>query len=89
MEIVRESDTGTLRYDIFLNADESEALVIEEYVDTASLMEHLANIGDDLSAAILATASVQGELLGDLSAEFTAQLQGGPVQPFAPFLSKG
>ena len=51
-------------------------------------MEHLANIGDDLSAAILATASVQGELLGDLSAEFTEQLQGGPVQPFAPFLSK-
>ena len=35
MEIVRESDTGTLRYDIFLNADESEALVIKEYVDTA------------------------------------------------------
>jgi quinol monooxygenase YgiN len=88
MEIVQESDTGTLRYDIFLNADESEALVIEEYVDTAALMEHLANIGEDLSAAILATASVHGELLGDLSAEFKEQLQGGPVQPFAPFLSK-
>jgi quinol monooxygenase YgiN len=88
MEVVQESDTGTLRYDIFLNADESEALVIEEYADTAALMEHLANIGEDLSAAILATASVQGELLGDLSAEFAEQLRGGPVQPFAPFLSK-
>ena len=88
MEIVRERDTGTLRYDIFLNADESEALVIEEYVDTAALMDHLANIGGELSAAILATASVHGELLGDLGPEMLAQLQGGPVQPFAPFLSR-
>jgi hypothetical protein len=88
LEVVRERDTGTLRYDIFLNADESEALVIEEYVDTAAMMEHLASIGEDLSAAILATASVRGELLGDLSPEFKEQLQGGLVQPFAPFLAK-
>ena len=87
MEIVQASDTGTLRYDIFLNADESEALVVEEYVDTEALMEHLANIGEELSSAILATASVHGELLGDLGAELVAQLQGGPVQPFAPFLT--
>ncbi len=89
MEVVRTSDTGTLRYDIFLNADESEALVVEEYADASALMEHLANIGEELSSAILATASVHGELLGDLSEEFKQQLQGGPVQPFAPFLSKG
>jgi quinol monooxygenase YgiN len=89
MEIVQERDTGTLRYDIFLNADETEALVVEEYVDTAALMEHLANIGDELSSAILSTASVHGELLGDLGADLIEQLQGGPVQPFAPFLSKG
>jgi quinol monooxygenase YgiN len=88
MQIVQERDTGTLRYDIFLNADESEALVVEEYVDTAALMEHLAHIGDELSAAILATASVHGELLGDLSEELVEQLRGGPVQPFAPFMSK-
>jgi quinol monooxygenase YgiN len=88
MEIVLERDSGTLRYDIFLNAEETEALVVEEYVDAAALMEHLANIGDELSTAILATASVHGELAGDLGAELIAQLQGGPVQPFAPFLSK-
>ena len=88
LEIVQERDSGTLRYDIFLNADESEALVIEEYADTAALMEHLVNIGEDLSVAILATASVQGQLLGDLSSELKEQMQGGSVQPFAPFLSK-
>lgn len=88
MQIVQERDTGTLRYDIFLNADESEALVVEEYANTAALMEHLAHIGDDLSAAILATASVHGELLGDLSEELIEQLRGGPVQPFAQFMRK-
>ena len=40
LEVVRERDTGTLRYDIFLNADESEALVIEEYADTAAPYSH-------------------------------------------------
>jgi hypothetical protein len=88
MQIVQERDSGTLRYDIFLNSDESEALVVEEYANTAALMEHLAHIGDDLSAAILATASVHGELLGDLSEELIEQLRGGPVQPFAPFMRK-
>jgi quinol monooxygenase YgiN len=39
-----EDDTGTLRYDVFMNDDESEALVIEEYEDSAALLEHLAHI---------------------------------------------
>lgn len=86
MEVVQRMDTGTLRYDVFMNDDESEALVIEEYEDSAALLEHLAHIGQDLSAAILATAAVQGELLGDLSEDFKEQLRGGPVKPFAPFL---
>ena len=88
MRIVRELDTGTLRYEIFLNDDESQAMVIEEYVDERALIEHSAHIGADLSAAIIATGTVHGELLGDLSDDFRAQLAGGPVQPFSSFLSK-
>ena len=87
MEIVRAKDTGTLRYEIFLNDDESEAMVIEEYVDEQALIEHGQHLGDELSAAILATGSVHGELLGPLSSTFRTALAGGPVQPFAPFLS--
>lgn len=88
MRIVRERDTGTLRYDIYLNADESEAVVIEEYVDLQALIDHMPNIGDELSQAILSTGDVRGEILGELSDDFRAQLDGGPVQPFAPFLSR-
>ncbi|GAA5228266.1 putative quinol monooxygenase [Paeniglutamicibacter antarcticus] len=85
-QIVQKHDTGTLRYDIFINAEQSEAIVVEEYVDAQALMDHSTHIGDELSAAIMATASVHGELLGELSDEFRAQLKGSPVQPFAPFL---
>lgn len=89
MRVVKELDTGTLRYEIFLNADETEAIVIEEYVDEQALIEHSAHIGEELSNAIIATGIVYGELLGELTDPFRSQLAGGPVQPFSSFLSKG
>jgi quinol monooxygenase YgiN len=87
MEIVRAKDTGTLQYDIYFNSDESEAIVIERYRDSNALVEHLANIGDDLMAAIGATGSVHGETLGEPSAELRANMESGPVQLFTPFRS--
>jgi quinol monooxygenase YgiN len=87
MEIVRSKDSGTLQYDIFLNDDESECMVIERYRDSAALIEHSENLGD-LSEAILATVSVvHGELLGEVSADLRANLADGPVQLFTPYQS--
>jgi hypothetical protein len=43
------------------------------------------NIGDDLMAAIVATAECSGELLGDVPPEGRANLDGGPVQVFLPY----
>ncbi|MGV8967394.1 MAG: antibiotic biosynthesis monooxygenase [Cellulomonas sp.] len=87
LEIVRTQDTGTLQYDIYVNDDESEAIVIERYADSDALVEHLAHIGDDLMQAIMTTASVHGETLGNPSAELRARMDGSPVQLFTPFLS--
>ena len=87
MEIVRAKDTGTLQYDIYINDDQSECIVIERYRDSEALIEHSAHIGGDLMEAILATGSVSGELLGEPSAELRAKLVGGPVRIFAPLLS--
>lgn len=85
-EIVRAQDTGTLTYDVYLNEDETEAIVHERYRDSESLIEHAAHIGDAMMEAIIATASVHGELLGDPSPELRARLgDGGPVQLFRPF----
>jgi quinol monooxygenase YgiN len=86
MEIVRTKDTGTLRYEIYFNNDQSECIVLERYRDSEALIEHLANLGG-LGAAILATGSVSGELLGEPSAELRADLAESPVRLFTPFLS--
>lgn len=63
MEIVRTQDTGTLQYEIFFNADETEAIVFERYRDIDAAMEHFAHIGH-LMESLLQTADVTGEVLG-------------------------
>jgi quinol monooxygenase YgiN len=87
MEIARAKDSGTLQYDIYFNEDESEGIVFESYRDSAALIEHGANLGD-LSAAIFATGSFSGEVLGEPSAELKANLADSPVRIFTPYLSK-
>jgi quinol monooxygenase YgiN len=83
LEIVRAEDSGTLQYDTFFNADESECIVLERFRDSQSLIEHGGHLAH-LTEAILATAEVHGELLGDPSPELRANFaEGGPVQLFS------
>ncbi|MGH2679932.1 MAG: putative quinol monooxygenase [Actinomycetota bacterium] len=86
-EIVRTQDTGTLRYDVYFNDDHSECIVLERYRDFEALIEHGAHIGGDLMEAVVATGSVEGELLGEPSAELRAKMAGGEVRLFTPYLS--
>lgn len=88
MDIVRTKDSGTLQYDIYLNGDQSECMVIERYRDSEAAIEHVANLGD-LFAAVLATVSVvHGELLGEPSAELRAKLASSEVPVlFTPYRS--
>ncbi|MDT9594231.1 antibiotic biosynthesis monooxygenase family protein [Nocardioides zeae] len=88
MEIVRTQDEGTLQYDIYLDEAGAGAVVIERYRDSDALIQHLANIGDDLMQEILATAtSVEGETLGVPSDELRARMGEGPVRLLLPYLS--
>ena len=85
MEIVRAKDPGTLQYDTFFNADQTEAIVIERFTNSEALIEHGENMAP-LMEAILATGSVTGELLGEPNAELKANLSDdGPVQLFTPY----
>ena len=86
IEIVRTKDTGTLQYDIYFNDDQSECIVIERYKDSEALIEHAEHIGD-LMEAIVATGSVSGELLGELSPELRAKMAGGAVGLFTLYQS--
>jgi quinol monooxygenase YgiN len=86
MEIARTKDTGTLQYEIYLNDDESEGIVLERDRSSEALIEHGANQGD-LAAAIFATGTFSGEVLGRRSAKLQATLADAPVRTFKPHLS--
>ena len=87
MRIAREKDTGTLQYDIYLNEEKSEAVVVERYKDSAALLEHLAN-NSHVAQKIFLTGSVEGEVLGEPSAEVKKMLSSSPVRLLTLFLSK-
>jgi len=86
MEIVRTKDTGTLQYEIYVNDDQSECIVLERYRDSEALIEHAVHLGD-LNEAILATGFVSGELLGEPSAELRATMADSEVRLFTPYMS--
>jgi quinol monooxygenase YgiN len=87
MDIVRAKERGgTLEYAIYFNEDESEAVVIERFASSEALLEHGANMAE-ISAGVLETGSVEGELLGDPNAEIRANLTGPEPQLFTPWLS--
>ena len=86
MEIVRTKDRGTLQYEIFFNADESEALVFERYRDSDAALEHFANIGH-LMAPLLETATITGELLGSPNEQIRRNLTGDQPKLFTPWLT--
>lgn len=81
LEVVRSKEPGTLQYDTYLNEDGSRAVVIERFRDSESLIAH----GENLAAymePILATAEVEGELLGEPNAELRARMSGSSVGLF-------
>jgi quinol monooxygenase YgiN len=86
MHIVRTKDTGTLQYEIFFNADESEALVFERYRDSDAALEHFANIGH-LMAPLMETATITGELLGTPSDQIRANLTGDQPKLYEPWIA--
>ena len=88
MEIVKTKDPGTLQFDIYLNDDQSECVVIERYRDSDALIEHAANMSE-LSEAILRIVTVvHGEVLGEPNEALRAALAGSEVpQLFTPYAS--
>ena len=85
-EIVRAQDTGMLQYDTYFNDDESEAVVIERFRDSQALIEHGEHVAA-LMEPIMATASVSGEMLGELSPELRAKMTGDVPQLFTLYRS--
>lgn len=87
MDIVRAREGGgTLEYSVYFNADESEAVVIERFSGSEALLAHGANMAE-ISPAVLQTAAVEGELLGEPNDELRALLTGPEPELFLPWIS--
>ena len=86
MEIVRTKDTGTLQYEIFFNAYETEAIVFERYRDSDAALEHFANI-DHLMAPLMESATITGELLGTPNEQIRRNLTGDQPKLFEPWIT--
>jgi quinol monooxygenase YgiN len=85
-EMVRANEPGTLQYDIYLNADQSEAMVIERFRDSEAAMQHAANLGDLFDAVLATVEVIHGEVLGDPSPELRANLENNDVPVlFTPY----
>ena len=73
MQVVRERDTGTLQYEVYLNAARSEALVLERYSDVQALLEHHDHVRG-LMDALLETCTVSSEVCATPSPELIEAL---------------
>ncbi|HET9085657.1 MAG TPA: antibiotic biosynthesis monooxygenase family protein [Candidatus Limnocylindrales bacterium] len=84
--LVAANEPGTLQYDLFLNDDQTECMIVERYRDSEAAIAHAANVGH-LFADVFATVElVHGELLGDLSDELRSNLAGSEVPVvFTPY----
>jgi quinol monooxygenase YgiN len=84
--LVAANEPGTLQYDLFLNDDQTECVIIERYRDSDAARAHYANVGH-LFADILATVElIHGELLGDLDEELARTLAGSTApMVFMPY----
>ena len=88
MEIVKARDPGTLGYDTYFNADESECVIVERYRDSDGLIAHAANVADLFEPILSIVDVVHGEVLGDASPELRKNLAGSDVPAlFTPYSS--
>ncbi|WP_298091024.1 putative quinol monooxygenase [uncultured Sphingomonas sp.] len=85
MRLAREKDPGTIRYDIFMNDDGTEAVVYEEYDSPEAHLAHFENMGDN-AAAIFKIVDMEGELWGDPSPELRAGVEQHGVKVYTPFM---
>ena len=84
VEIVRSKDTGTLEYDLFLNADGTECFVHERYRDSAAGLDHMANMAP-MMEPLSEVCTISGEVCGTPSPELRTALEAAGVPIYAPF----
>jgi quinol monooxygenase YgiN len=83
---VRDQDPGTLQYEWFLNGAQTECVVLEAYRNSASVLEHIANLGPTL-AATLAVCDWTFEVFGSPSQELVKATASLNLKIYSPLQS--
>jgi quinol monooxygenase YgiN len=73
MRVVRERDTGTLQYEVYLNTDRGECLVLERYRDLQALLEHHVHVRG-LMDELLETCTMSSEVCATSTPELIEAL---------------
>jgi hypothetical protein len=85
MQMARTKDTGTLQYELYLNKDQTECLVLERYRDVPALLGHANNVGG-LMDALLKTCTGSSVVCAAPTPDLIKALDGSAVQLFSPYL---
>lgn len=83
IRLTREKDTGTVRFDIFVNDDGSQAVFYEEFVNAGARLEHLENMGENV-AAMLAIGDMQADVWTHADPALRASVAGFNVTSTRP-----
>ena len=75
LDLTRNKDRGTLQYDWSITDDGTECMVLEEYKDSASVVQHIGNLGDTLGA-LMGLADLKLTIHGDPSPELMKGAEG-------------
>lgn len=86
VRIAREVDTGTLQFDWFSSADDTEYVVRATYRDSNAAIEHIANLKTTLKT-FQAMCSVDMHLFGNPSDKLREAGAKLGVKVYAPFLT--
>lgn len=85
MKSVREKDTCTLKYDWFINEDQSECLVREEYRDSEAWLEHMANLGETMGQLFAVSDISSIEVFGKPTDQLLKAIAGMDVKYYSLF----
>ena len=85
IRLTREKDTGTVRLDIFMNDDGTEAAFYEEFVSLEARNQHLKNMGENV-AALLAIGDMRADVWAHPDPALRASVEGFNVTFYTPYL---
>jgi quinol monooxygenase YgiN len=78
-----ESETGTLEWQWFLSADETQCITFESFADSTAVLTHIEGAGGRGARLVERAGGLRLEVLGDTSDELSAALADWGASVFA------